>query len=341
MRALVVGLGSIGRRHARNWVGLGLGELMVCRQAGRPLPQPLGFCAREFTDLAAALAHGPDVVLVTNPTSLHVATARQAIEAGAHVLVEKPLGHELAGVAELIAAADQSQRLLQVGYNLRFHPGLARLRELLHQGAVGEPLSVRAQAGEYLPDWHPWEDYRVSYAARRDQGGGAVLTLSHELDAVYWLFGAPTRVTAMTGRVGPLELDTEDVAEIILGYPRGMLASVHVDYLRRPKQRYLEVIGEQGVLRWEHEANRVLRYAPGTREWLVELGDPRFERNAMYVAELREFCARARGEEEVEGVGADGRQGAVVLSLALAALRSATTGASVELTAQESLSGGG
>src|ERR671937_578790 len=97
MKALVVGLGSIGRRHARNWAALGLGEVLVCREHGAEQPEPLDVDAQIFHELAAALAAQPDMVLVTNPTSLHVATARRAIEAGAHVLVEKPLGASLDG----------------------------------------------------------------------------------------------------------------------------------------------------------------------------------------------------------------------------------------------------
>jgi predicted dehydrogenase len=325
MRALVVGLGSIGRRHARNWAALGLGELWVCRTAHRPQPEPLGVEAREFDDLDAALDAQPDVVLVTNPSSLHVTTAHQALRAGAHVLVEKPLSHSLEGVPELLAAAND--KVLMVGYNLRFHPGLRRLRELLHGGAIGKPLSVRAAVGEYLPDWHPWEDYRASYSGRKELGGGPVLTFSHELDSVCWLLGPPNCVTAVTRRASTLEIDTEDVAEIVLTYASGPLASIHVDYLRRPAQRTIEIVGDDGVLRWEYDANRVLRYAPATREWRVEEGDPRFNRNDMFMAELRDFV-------DTTQVGADGRQGAAVLAIALAALRSSAEGRRIDLTCE-------
>jgi predicted dehydrogenase len=175
MRALIVGLGSIGRRHARNWATLRLGDVWVCRQQGAPQPEALGVEARVIRDLDQALAAGPEVVIVSNPTSLHVETARQAIEAGAHVLVEKPLGHTLDGVAQLLTQSAARQRLVMVGYNLRFHPGLLRLRQLLHAGAIGQPLAARVEMGEYLPDWHPWEDYRHGYAARPRRRGDSHL----------------------------------------------------------------------------------------------------------------------------------------------------------------------
>ena len=94
----------------------------------------------------------------------------------------------------------------------------------------------------------------------------------------------------------------------MLSYANGTIASVHMDYVRRPTRRFVEVVGEDGVLRWEFEANRLLRYAPVTREWITEEGDPRFARNDMFAAELCEFAARVRGDLEA-GIGADARQG--------------------------------
>jgi predicted dehydrogenase len=335
MRALVVGLGSIGRRHARNWTALGLGPLSVCRRPRSAPSEPsapsvdLDLEAREFTDLEAALNEQPDVVLVTNPTSLHVATACHALRAGAHVFVEKPLGHQLHGVADLLDHANQSKRQLMVGYNLRFHPGLARMKQLIDQHAIGTVVSVRAEVGEYLPDWHPAEDYRRGYSARRELGGGPVLTFSHELDAVCWMLGAPARVLGMTAHASALEIDTEDVAELVLQFAQGPLASVHVDFARRPPHRSLEIVGEQGVLRWEYEEGRLLQYATATRQWRVEEGDRGFERNAMYLAELRHFVGCVRGE--IERPLIDGAQGAAVLAIALAGLRSASTGHVIDL----------
>src|SRR5262249_50268204 len=159
MKALVVGLGSIGRRHARNWATLGLGPVAICRQTDNPQPEPLGIEAIEYRDLDQALADArPEVVLVTNPTSLHVATTCAALRAGAHVLVEKPLGHALDGVQVLLEMARQGARHVAVAYNLRFHPGLRRLKQLLDQGTIGMIVTARAEVGEYLPNWHPWED---------------------------------------------------------------------------------------------------------------------------------------------------------------------------------------
>jgi predicted dehydrogenase len=329
MRALVVGLGSIGRRHARNWAALAPGDLAAVRQRKTPLPESLGFDVTEYTDLNEALdRERPDVVFVTNPTILHVETACKAVQAGGHVFIEKPLGSALDGVADLLHTARSARKVLMVGYNLRFHPGLARLKALLDADAIGKVVSARAEVGEYLPDWHPWEDYRGGYSARRDLGGGPVLTFSHELDALCWLLGPPRRVTAIAGHASSLELDVEDVAEIALEFETGVVGSVHVDYVRRPPRRTIEVVGERGVLRWEYERNRIEHYSIETRQWRIEQGDARYERNRMYLDELRHFVQSVRGE--IERPLIDGDQGAAVLAVALAALRAARDGVTVD-----------
>jgi predicted dehydrogenase len=326
VHGLVIGLGSIGRRHARNWARLALGPLAVARQIGAAQPEPLGVEVAEYHNIDDALERErPDIVLVTNPTILHVETACKALRAGAHVLVEKPLGGSLDGVRELLETARDRERKLVVGYNLRLHPGLARLKTLVDGNAIGKIVSARAECGEYLPDWHPWEDYRGGYSARRDLGGGAVLTFSHELDALCWLLGAPRRVTAMARHFSSLDIDTDDVAEIVLEFERGAVGSVHVDYVRRAPRRSIELIGEDGVLRWEFERNRLEEYRGVTRQWRIEQGDAAFERNQMYLDELRQFAASVRGQVG-EGVLADGEQGAAVLAIALGALQAAGDG---------------
>jgi predicted dehydrogenase len=332
LRALIVGLGSIGRRHARNWVALGLGPVDVCRQVDSPQPEPLGVEAREFHALDTALNERPDVVLVTNPTSRHLETACRALAAGAHVFVEKPLSHQLAGVAQLLDAAGEAHKQLMVGYNLRFHPGLERMRSLIHKRAIGTVVSARAEVGEYLPDWHPWEDYRRSYSGRRDLGGGALLTFSHDLDALCWVIGAPVRVSGLAAHVSSLDIDTEDVAELILQFAQGAIGSVHVDYVRRSPHRALEIVGEQGVLRWEYERHRIAHFAVSTGQWRVEELDPKFERNDMYLAELRHFVGCVSGQLARPLI--DGQQGAAIVAIALAGKRSSDEGRHIDLSAE-------
>ena len=166
-------------------------------------------------DLTQALASRPDVVFITNPSSLHVPVALEAARQGCHLFIEKPLSHSLAQVSELVALCDEQQLVTCVAYQLRYHPGFVRLRELLRAGALGELLSVRAEVGEYLPGFHPYEDYRRMYASKSALGGGVTLSQIHEIDYLCALFGAPRRVFSMGGHVSSLEIDVDDVSRFV------------------------------------------------------------------------------------------------------------------------------
>jgi predicted dehydrogenase len=326
LRFLIAGLGSAGRRHLANLRVLGQREIAVYRVRGLSSSDVDG--ARAYSDLGEALASFPDVVLVTNPTSLHLPIALAAAERGCHVFVEKPLSHQWEGVEELLHLVAQRQVIGAVGYQYRFHPSLRRLEELLDQGSIGRPLYARIEYAEFLPDWHPWEDYREGYSARRELGGGPVLTLSHTLDIAMWLFGMPHVVSCVAERQSSLQVDTEDTADILLQYQGGPMCSVHVDYVRRPPRRLVEVTGERGFLRWSDQDDALDWYSAEQGSWTRFPAPEGFTRNQMFLDEMAEFtsCVDRGGHPTVE-LGA----GANVLRIALAALASAASGHAVPL----------
>ncbi len=219
MRILICGLGSVGRRHLRNLVSLGQEDLVLYRTGKSRLPgdELVGWPISDRLE-AALKDWAPDAAVIANPTSLHLETARAAAEAGCHILLEKPISDRLDGLSALETSVVRKGLRVLVGYQFRFHPGLRAAKAILDDGSIGQPVSARAEWGEYLPSWHPWEDYRQAYSARADLGGGAVLTLSHPFDYLRWLFGEVESVTAQVGKGGQLEIDVDDVAEVIMGF---------------------------------------------------------------------------------------------------------------------------
>ena len=172
MKFLIAGLGSIGRRHLRNLLALGERDILLYRTHHSTLPDDELADFQTETSLEAALAHQPDAVIVSNPTALHLQVAIPAARAGCHLLLEKPVSHSLEGIAELRAAVQRSGSRVLVGYQFRFHPGLAESREPAPgRSDRSSAVSARAHWGEYLPGWHPWEDYRQGYSARPTWAG--------------------------------------------------------------------------------------------------------------------------------------------------------------------------
>jgi predicted dehydrogenase len=263
LRIFVVGAGSIGRRHLANARALGH-EV----ESGR---------------LGGADAFGPDALVIASPTGAHAEGLEWAVEHGVHAYVEKPIASRSDGIAELLAAADRAGLTVAVGYNLRFHPAIAAIRDAVAGGRVGRLLSVRAEVGQYLPDWHPNDDYRRSYAARSELGGGALLTLSHELDYVRWIAGEVVEVHGLAKRVSTLELDVDDVVELVVWHAGGTLSSIHMDYLDRSYNRRSRWLGELGTVAWEWGGP--VRLIPDEQT----LWEDKLPLDETYVAALQDF----------------------------------------------------
>ena len=344
MKVLVVGLGSIGQRHVRNLRTLAgtsvdltayrvrklapvLTEDMTV-EAGTDVETRYNIAA--FDRLEDALADRPDAVLVCNPTRHHIPVALAAAAAGCHLLVEKPLSDRYDGVDDLIRVVEQKRLVATVGYQMRFHPALQQVRDLVDRQTIGRVFAVRAQFGEFLPAVHPYEDYRCSYAARSDLGGGVVLSHSHELDYLYWLFGLPRRVFALGGHLSRLEVDVEDTASIMMEcVVAGHTVPVHVslNFAQRPPGRSLEIVGDAGTIRLDL---RALTFdvidERGVLASTAPLDD--FDRNELFLAELRHFLACVQGSARTRVSLRDAAQS---LRMALAARQSMDSGEVVEL----------
>jgi predicted dehydrogenase len=332
MKILIAGLGSIGRRHLRNLLALGEKDILLYRTRRSTLPEDELGDFPVVTDLSAALDWRPDAAIIANPTARHLETAIPAAQAGCHLLLEKPISHSAEGLPALRQAVQQGGGQVLIGFQFRFHPGLHQLAAWIAQGAIGRPLSFRSHWGEYLPDWHPWEDYRRGYSARSDLGGGVILTLSHPLDYLRWLLGEVDCLWAFAGKSGELEIDVEDTAEIGLRFQNGAIGSLHLDYNQRPPAHTLEIIGARGTLSWDNQDGSAALYTVERQEWLRALPESLlnlqrpFERNDLFLAEMRHFLAVARGEVPPVCSLEDG---IAALRLALAAHESARLGEKV------------
>jgi predicted dehydrogenase len=329
IRLAVVGCGSIGSRHARNLRTLGAPELALCDLDGaraERLATELGVRVVSPDLDALLVAYRPHAVLVCTPPSSHLDVATRAVRAGAHLFCEKPLASGLEGVDDLLALCAREERFLMMGMCYRFHPGLRRLQQRIAAGTVGRVLAAQLWAGQYLPDWHPWADYRAEYSARRALGGGVLLDSIHSLDTLRWLLGEPVEVTGMLAKVSDLEIDTEDLAAAIVRLEDGTVVEVHVDYLQRHAQARIEVIGSEGAIVWD--AIGVGWRRAGDTDWTVERVP--FDVNEMYVAELAEFAqCLAHNRRPL----LDGAEGRATLALALAVRQSAERGTHVRLAA--------
>lgn len=334
MKFLIVGLGSIGQRHYKNLLAEGHEDIIVYR-TGKGSQAFVGEFEREhqpviYDNIERAFNEKPDAVFITNPTALHDEVFRKALSAGVRgIFMEKPIAHDASRVRELVHEADEQGVIGCVGYNLRFHPLLQKMKEMVEGGTIGRVIGAAVDSGEYLPDWHPWEDYRTSYAAKSELGGGVVLTQSHDIDYIYWFFGMPKKVFAFGGAKTGLKVSAEDIVKGVMEHPGGVTVSLEMDFYRRPPRRIFEITGTAGSLLWDYYGGR-LELRPQSKEdsQMVFSVPEKFERNDMFREELRQFLLCLAGQAEPRVTLRDGLN---VLAISSALLDSIKSGQAVSL----------
>lgn len=290
MKSLVVGGGSIGKRHLRNLKAIGIGDLgLVETDSTRREAIAAELSVSTFASLEDGLAWAPDFVVLATPTYLHAEQALAVANRGKAFFVEKPLSHTAAGLAGLAEIVDRKELVSMVGCNLRFHPGPAQVKALLEQGRIGRVLFARVQTGSYLPEWRPGTDYRDNYAAREETGGGCILDCIHEIDLTRWYLGDVQDVFCMADRLSSLEIETEDVAALLCRHSGGAISEIHLDYVQRSYERGCQVVGELGTIRWDFNSGEVRLYDAVIEQWATFAQPAAWEINQMYVDEMKHF----------------------------------------------------
>lgn len=269
MNLLIIGCGSIGSRHARNAKTLGH-DVILCD----PNPE-----RGQYTDYKIALdKEHIDAAIVASPSNLHVEQALYLAEKDVPIFMEKPLATSLNGLKELVHTVRENKVVTMMGQSYRWHEGLLKLKAQIEGGIIGKVLRVKYISKEYLPNWHPTQDYRKEYAAQKSMGGGALFTsMSHTLDFIELLLGTIIEVNGRKERLGDLEIDVDDTATVSGKTDRNIKFDAHNDYISKIPSHTLRVSGKLG--------EAVLNMTTNTLNGETYS----FEPNHRYVGELRHF----------------------------------------------------
>lgn len=328
LRIIVVGCGSIGKRHLGNLKALGVENLVAVDTRKDRLQEVTERIGSEILcsdNLSEQLKSKCDGVVVCVPTSIHLDVAKEAIKSGASVLIEKPLSNTSEGVPELLSLAKESSLVVAVGYTYRFWPALQKIKYFLENDQIGQIYSANIIFSEYLPDWHPWEDYRSWFMAKKELGGGALLDESHAIDIMRWLFGEARTIYGVNGTFSKLEIDSDDLAEIIVRFHSGVIGSIHMDIYGRHHRKELSIQGELGNIYWDFYKNTVALYQANLEKWeVIQFED---DRNDMFLNEVRHWLNAIQGGPKVP---VDGYDALKTLSFALAANESSMNDKVVE-----------
>lgn len=277
---MIFGAGSIGERHIQVLQSLGYNNIYVYRKRNLPLRQVDATEVKIFTDLSLIDQINPVVAFITSPTAIHIDQALDCVKKGIHVLIEKPLSHTLQGIEELKDLAEKNNVLVQIGYMLRYHPVFLRLKSIIENNSYGKLQYFHTHWGEYLPHWHPWEDYKESYAARKELGGGVALTLSHDIDIVNWLLGErPVSYKVSVQEDKALKIDVESSADFICNYNGGASGNVHLSFAQKVPFRAYHFSFEEAFIRFNYLDKELIIETLNGKE-IINYSD--FERNDMF-----------------------------------------------------------
>ena len=227
MKVLIIGFGSIGKRHFEvlsNFVSITSVDV-VSKQSIADIQSYSNL--EDIKDL-----HIYDYFIISNETTKHFEQLKYVCSKVEHkkILVEKPLYDK---VYEKI----ETTNTIFTAYNLRFHPVLAKLTELLKHEDI---YYANVICGQYLPTWRPEQDYRDSYSADINQGGGVLRDLSHELDYITWLFGDIKKLDAINTKISDLEINSDDIFTAIGVSDRNIIINVSMDYISKtPMRRFI------------------------------------------------------------------------------------------------------
>ena len=298
-RFLVIGLGSMGKRRVRNLKRLGITDIV----GFDPREDRRNDAARDYGiatsgDIEEAYGRRPDAVVISTPPDLHVRYARDAVKRGLPFFMEASVvDDDMAALAQEAAAA---KVVAAPSCTMRFNPSVKTLKRLVTEGRIGRVLAYTHHSGQYLPDWHPWEDYRRFYAGQRRTGACREI-VPFELIWLTWIVGPVSKVASMRAKTSELDVDIDDVYQLVLEHGSRLLGHLLVDVVARDAIRRCTVLGTEGTLVWDWAGKRVMLYEASSKSWsafeeergTVQPGYVHAEE--PYVEEMKTYLTALRG----------------------------------------------
>ena len=299
MKVSVFGSGSIGLRHLNNLIKLKK-ELKISSIYSYDTKNKKKFLGESkkfiFTQNLKIAAKNCDVAFICVPTNLHNQTIRKILKyTKCHFYIEKPLSSEIKNCLETLNKIKKIKKKVGVGYMLVNHPIILKVQSLIKQKTIGKIIFAKAECGFYLPNWHPWEDYRKFYMAHKNQGGGVLLDTSHEINYLQRLFGKVKSIQGIVGKFSNLEITSDDLTLSILKFKKNnVIGHVHLDLLQFEKSRSFKIIGTKGIIEGSLTTNEIKIFENNKKKWIVKKLNYDFNN---ITTQLRQFWALIKNKK--------------------------------------------
>lgn len=297
MKIIVIGCGSIGKRHAKNLNFLGIKDIVLCDPIQSKLIS-LGKIIRTsllYKDFKEALRENPDisVAIICTPTAFHMEPAIYLAKRKINLFIEKPLSNNLKKTKLLSKIASSKKITVMMGHSYMFEDGFLKLKSLLDKNVIGKLYYATYFQGQYLPDWHPKEDYKIEYTASKSLGGGALLTLtSHTFYLIEWLFGRIKSIDGyLIGKIGSLEVDVDDSVFLLMKTERGVIVQTQNNFIVKVHNHKLIVEGIKGRLEFDFVEKKILLLLNNHKPKLVHTNK---DNNERFLKEMKFFLKKLK-----------------------------------------------
>lgn len=289
------GLGSIGLRHLEALNEIGKFDIAAYRtkKGLKKIPEEIEKKIKFFYNENNAFAWNPDFMIVSNPTSLHLKYILKSVDYNINALIEKPVANDFIRVSAMENRIKKRKNKIYIGYNLRFHPIVKKIKEIIDSEKFGKVLKANLYVGEYLPFWHSYEDYRKSYAAKKELGGGVLRTLSHEIDLGQYWFGEYEKIFAKVLKISDLDINVDDSTDIFAEMKNRIVLKISMDYLNPLGIRKGEIFFEKGLLKYNFLKKEIIFIDYKNKENKILLKIDYYDFNEQYRFQMENFLKKS------------------------------------------------
>lgn len=296
MKFLVIGLGSMGKRRIRNLLALGQNDIAgFDPRKDRRDEVSKKFNILTFKDYESSINNfKPEVLIISTSPSLHMEYAIPAAKEGLHCFIEASVV-DVENIKKLSQLVDGSNTVVCPSCTMRYHPMPVIIRNLLSSNLIGKPLNINYSTGQYLPDWHPWEDINDFYVSKKETGGAREI-VPFELTWLNEIFGNPIPLACASTKISDINADIDDIYHFILHYPENILASITIEVISRPRAtRNLSILGSEGKILFSSDEGFIKYIKVGDKDWTeisIESGtlEPGYiNPEEPYINELKDF----------------------------------------------------
>lgn len=268
MKFLIIGLGSMGKRRIRNLQQINQNDIIGFDiKPERREEAKKNYNITTFETIDDSWNENPDAVIISTSPKQHFEYAKKSAKGKIPFFTEINT-MSISQMNELIKIINKNQTIGIPSCNLRFHPLVKKLKNLVDKKIIGKSLYFNLHSGAYLPDWHPWEKIDQFYVSEKETGGGRD-ELAWELTWIFWVMGPPKNIIANTVKLGDFEANILDTYDILIEFQNGSIGHILVDVISLPFIRTCEIMGTEGTIRWDWDESQIRYNSKKNRKWIL------------------------------------------------------------------------